>query len=356
MRTITPKELYELKKDSYVITDTRSPKEYDHGHIFGAVNNMTDFPKDKMLIVCGDASDIPEDIDAYTLTGGYRGWTDFMLSRPDCAKTAEQSICDKFHTSILSKFNKAVSDYKLVNDGDKIAVCISGGKDSMLMAKLFQEMKRRSTVTFDLVFLVMDPGYSFENRAIILRNAAALNIPAEVFETDIFEAVDNTEKHPCFLCAKMRRGNLYKKAKELGCNKIALGHHFDDIIESTLMGMIYGGQMQTMMPKVKSANFEGMELIRPLYLVREEAVKQWRDYCGLYFLQCACRVTREKNGTDEGGSKRAEIKALIAELKSRNPQIEHNIFRSTHNVKLSSIISYKDNGGNVHHFLDDYDS
>lgn len=357
---ITPVELAALKNGSYVINDIRSEKAFGYGHIFGAENKMTAFPEDKKVIICSEDNGgyaeklCSEGIDSYHLEGGYRAWTDYMLSRPDCAAVAEQSICGKFHTSILSRFNKAISDYRLVNDGDKIAVCISGGKDSMLMAKLFQEMKRRSEKKFELVFLVMDPGYSIENRNVILRNAAALDIPVTVFETDIFEAVDNTEKHPCFLCAKMRRGNLYSKAKELGCNKIALGHHFDDIIESTLMGMIYGGQMQTMMPKVRSANFEGMELIRPMYLIREESVKAWRDFCGLYFIQCACRVTAQKND-DESGSKRQEIKELIAELKSRNPQIEHNIFRSTNNVKLSSLISYKDKKGNVHHFLDDYD-
>ena len=276
-----------------------------------------------------------------------------MTDNSRCTKI-EQSIRTEFHKGILTPFKKAVADYKLINSGDKIAVCISGGKDSMLMAKLFQEMSKRSDVAFETVFLVMDPGYSPRNLENIKRNAELLEIPAVYFETDIFSHVNEARSNPCALCAKMRRGSLYSKAKELGCSKIALGHHFDDVIESILMGMIYGGQVQTMLPRLKSANFEGMELIRPLYLIREAEVKRWAEYNGLEFIRCACRFTAES--TDKGSSKRQEIKELIAELTKRNPQIEKNIFRSVENVNLKSIVSYKDKNGEVHSFLDDFDN
>lgn len=227
----------------------------------------------------------------------------------------------------------------------------------MLMAKLFQELKRHNKFDFDLKFLVMDPGYNEANRKLIEENAAALNIPITVYESDIFEAVVNIEKSPCYLCARMRRGHLYAKAKEMGCNKIALGHHYDDVIETILMGMLYGAQVQTMMPKLHSTNFEGMELIRPMYLIREEAIEAWRDYNGLRFLQCACKFTEmcatEENEA-ESASKRKEIKQLIAQLKEVNPFVEGNIFKSVENVNLKTIIAYKENGVK-HHFLDDYD-
>ena len=210
----------------------------------------------------------------------------------EIAKRAEDSIKKKFHKKLFSRFTKAIKEYELIQPNDKIAVCISGGKDSFLMAKLFQELKRHNKIPFELVFLVMDPGYNKENREIIERNAEMLNIPITVFETDIFDSVLNIDKSPCYLCARMRRGHLYHRAKDLGCNKIALGHHYDDVIETIVMGMLYGGQMQTMMPKLKSANFEGMELIRPMYLIREEHVKAWRDYNGLHFIQCACKFTQ----------------------------------------------------------------
>ena len=225
----------------------------------------------------------------------------------------------------------------------------------MLMAKLFQELKRHDKFPFELVFLVMDPGYSLENRSIIEKNAEAMSIPLTIFESEIFEAVYNVEKSPCYLCARMRRGHLYSKAKELGCNKIALGHHFDDVIETILMGMLYGGQVQTMMPKLHSTNFEGMELIRPMYLIREDEIKHWRDYNDLHFIQCACRFTDTCTTCTptNTGSKRQEIKHLIAEMKKVNPQVEMNIFRSVENVNLKTVIAYKDDYG-THSFLDEY--
>ena len=270
---------------------------------------------------------------------------------------AEESIRKKFHKQIFSPFAKACKTYKLISEGDRIAVCISGGKDSMLMAKLFQEIKRHRQMNFELVFLVMDPGYNKENRALIESNAKQLGIPITVFESDIFETVENVGKSPCYLCARMRRGHLYSKAKELGCNKIALGHHFDDVIETILMGMLHSGQIQTMMPKLHSTNFEGMELIRPMYLIREEDICKWRDYNGLRFLQCACRFTENCSTQSEDGttdSKRLDTKNLIAKLKETNPFVENNIFKSVENVNLNTIIAYKEKGVR-HHFLDDYE-
>lgn len=269
---------------------------------------------------------------------------------------AEESIRKKFHKQLFSPFAKACKSYELIQDGDHIAVCISGGKDSMLMAKLFQEIKRHRKVNFDLTFIVMDPGYNKENRELIEYNAQKLGIPVTIFESSIFDAVDTIEKNPCYLCARMRRGYLYSKAKELGCNKIALGHHYDDVIETILMAMLHGGQIQTMMPKLHSTNFEGMELIRPLYLIREEDICKWRDYNELQFLQCACHFTATCSTCDEDGnssSKRLETKNLIAKLKENNPYIEGNIFKSVENVNLSTVIAYKKDGVK-HHFLEDY--
>ena len=244
----------------------------------------------------------------------------------------------------------------MIQEGDHIAVCISGGKDSMLMAKLFQEIKRHRQVDFELTFLVMDPGYSKENRMLIEKNAEMLGIPITIFESTIFDTVDNVGKNPCYLCARMRRGYLYSKAKELGCNKIALGHHYDDVIETILMGMLHSGQFQTMMPKLHSTNFEGMELIRPMYLVRESDICRWRDYNELHFLQCACHFTETCSTCHEDGttsSKRLETKKLIAKLKETNPFVENNIFKSAENVNLSTIIGYKKDGER-HSFLDEY--
>ncbi len=274
----------------------------------------------------------------------------------DKKETAEKSIQKKFHKQLFSPFAKACKDYKLITDGDHIAVCISGGKDSMLMAKLFQEIQRHRQMEFDLTFLVMDPGYNKENRELIESNASDLGIPITIFESTIFDAVDTIDKNPCYLCARMRRGHLYNKARELGCNKIALGHHYDDVIETILMSMLYGAQIQTMMPKLHSTNFEGMELIRPLYLIREEDICAWRDYNELRFLQCACHFTETcstVNEDDPSVSKRLETKRLIAELKKTNPFIESNIFRSVENVNIDTVIEYKKDGVR-HHFLEDY--
>ncbi|MDE7323989.1 MAG: ATP-dependent sacrificial sulfur transferase LarE [Lachnospiraceae bacterium] len=268
----------------------------------------------------------------------------------------EQDLRKKYRKNLWCKFTRAIREYDMVQEGDRIAVCISGGKDSMLMAKLFQELKRHNKFDFDVKFLVMDPGYKPENRQLIESNARRLNVPLTIFESDIFESVFHIENSPCYLCARMRRGYLYSKARELGCNKIALGHHFDDVIETILMGMLYGAQVQTMMPKLHSTNFEGMELIRPMYLIREEHIKAWRDYNNLRFLQCACRFTENSTfqGDLENTSKRKEIKQLIRQLRQINPFVENNIFKSVENVNLSTIIAYKQDGVR-HHFLDDYE-
>ncbi len=270
------------------------------------------------------------------------------------AEMAENSIRKRFHRKLFSKFAQAVVAYELIRPNDRIAVCMSGGKDSFLMAKLFQEIKRHDKFPFELVFLVMDPGYAPENRAAVMRNADLLNIPVTVFETDIFENVTAVKKSPCYLCARMRRGHLYHKAQELGCNKIALGHHYDDVIETILMGMLYGGQVQTMMPKLKSTNFEGMELIRPMYFIREEDIKAWRDRNGLHFLQCACRFTADCADT-LATSKRQRVKELIRSLRAEDPAIEQNIFKSVENVNLATVLAYKDKQNVRHNFLDDYD-
>lgn len=270
----------------------------------------------------------------------------------DRAKEAEHSINKKFHKAIWSRFTAAINDYDLIQEGDRIAVCISGGKDSMLMAKLFQELKRHNKFPFEVEYIVMDPGYSKANRRQIESNAALLNVPVKIFESDIFNSVFNIEKSPCYICARMRRGYLYSQAQSMGCNKIALGHHYDDVIETILMGMLYGGQVQTMMPKLHSTNFEGMELIRPMYLIREDDIKRWRDYNKLTFLQCACKFT-ETSQEREDLSKRLEIKNMIKELKKVNPQVESNIFKSVENVNLDTVIGYKQNSVK-HSFLESY--
>ncbi len=268
---------------------------------------------------------------------------------------AEESLRKKFHKKLFSAFAKAIVAYDMIREGDCIAVCISGGKDSVLMAKLFQELQRHRKFAFDLKFLVMDPGYSGKNRKLIEENTRLLGIPVTVYETDIFENVTHIEKSPCYICARMRRGHLYSKAKEMGCNKIALGHHYDDVIETILMGMLYGAQMQTMMPKLRSTNFEGMELIRPMYFIREADIIAWRDYNELKFLQCACKFTESNAYADpDSDSKRQKVKALIRKLKSDDPEIEQNIFKSVENVSLSTVVAYKDKQGNRHHFLDEY--
>ena len=296
---------------------------------------------------------------AYSLTGGYAAWLRREIARQesgDLRARVEQSIRTKYKAPLLSRFVRAIKDYRLIRDGDRIAVCISGGKDSMLMAKLFEELRRHSQWDFDVKYLVMDPGYNEANRRIIETNARNLGIPITVFESNIFESVYHIEKSPCYLCARMRRGHLYTYARELGCNKIALGHHYDDVIETILMGMLYGSQIQTMMPKLHSTNFPGMELIRPMYLIREDDIKSWRDSNGLHFIQCACKFTDTCTSCNNGQnhSKRQEIKELIRELKKINPGVENAIFRSVENVCLDTVIAYKQKG-TVHHFLDSYE-
>ncbi len=378
---ISWQEVKELDADTFVLIDIRDEMSYNYGNISDSylipaedlLGKVEQFKNKRLVLYCkkGETSlEKAEELreagfDAYSLKGGYLGWLMERMSSEEESKDEEDTTCfdieqslrKKFKKSIWARFTKAIRDYELVQEGDKIAVCISGGKDSMLMAKLFQELQRHRKVNFDLVFLVMDPGYSPENRQIIESNAKKMNIPITVFESDIFESVFYVEKSPCYLCARMRRGHLYNKAKELGCNKIALGHHYDDVIETILMGMLYGAQMQTMMPKLHSSNFEGMELIRPLYLVREDDIKHWRDYNGLYFLQCACKFTETCSSCQEDGqstSKRLEVKNLIKEMKKTNPYVEGNIFKSVENVNLSTVIAYKKDGVK-HHFLDTYD-
>ena len=249
---------------------------------------------------------------------------------PDSARKAADCLGKRFRKTLWSPFTKAINTYELLRPGDRVAVCISGGKDSMLMAKLFQKLREHTKFPFEVRFLVMDPGYSPANRRLIEDNARALGIPIEIFETDIFGSVFNVEKSPCYLCARMRRGYLYSFARQLGCNKIALGHHFNDVIETILMGMLYGAQIQTMMPKLHATNFPGMELIRPMYLIREDDIKAWRDYNHLTFLQCACRFTEQSaaDADDHQRSRRVEARQLIRQLKKTNPDIENHIFRS----------------------------
>ena len=367
-----------MKREDYNLIDIRDELSFSYGNIPGSINIteemlLADAEKwrEKTVVLCCKKGESSLALatrlreagwDAYSLQGGYLAW--LMQKMQEEEQTPEittfdieQSLRKKFKKSIWSKFTKAIRDYELVQEGDKIAVCISGGKDSMLMAKLFQELQRHHKVEFELVFLVMDPGYSAANRQIIENNAKKLGIPITIFESDIFDAVFEIEKSPCYLCARMRRGHLYYQAKQLGCNKIALGHHYDDVIETILMGMLYGAQMQTMMPKLHSTNFEGMELIRPLYLVREDDIKKWRDYNHLYFLQCACKFTETCSSCQENeqnNSKRLEVKNLIREMKKTNPYVEGNIFKSVENVNLSTIIAYKKDGVK-HHFLETYD-
>ena len=265
----------------------------------------------------------------------------------------ERSIIKKFRKEIWRMFVRAVRDYQMIDEGDKVAVCISGGKDSFLLAKCLEELKRHGDVNFDIVYLTMNPGYNQKNLDRLIENSKILNIPLEVFETNIFNVVSNMTNSPCYICARMRRGHLYAKAKELGCNKIALGHHFDDVIETILMGMLYGAQVQTMMPKLHSSNYEGMELIRPLYLVKEESIIAWTKYNDLHFLQCACHFT-EQNKLDNVSSKRQEVKELIASLRKKYEDIDINIFRSVENINLNTIIGYHDDSVK-YNFLDDYD-
>lgn len=270
------------------------------------------------------------------------------------SKNVEKSIIKKYRKEIWKPFVKAINDYKLIEENDKIAVCISGGKDSFLMAKCFQELKRHGKIKFDLKFIVMNPGYNEKNAKMIEKNARKLEIPIHVFTSDIFNIVANlTEGNPCYLCARMRRGYLYNEAKNLGCNKIALGHHFDDVIETTLLSMFYSGEIKTMMPKLHSDNFKGLELIRPMYLVKERYIKSWVNYNNLTFLNCACRFT-ENCSIDDSASKRLQVKKLVDNLRKDNKYIEQNIFNSVANINLTQIIGYHKEG-EVYNFLDDYD-
>lgn len=267
----------------------------------------------------------------------------------------ERSIIKKYRKTIWTKFVKAINEYELIKDGDKIAVCISGGKDSMLLAKCMQELHKHGKRNFELEFVVMDPGYNTYNRQVIIDNAELLGIPIQIFDTQIFDAVAGVDESPCYLCARMRRGYLYKYAQSIGCNKIALGHHFDDAIETILMNMLYAGEIKTMMPKLHSTNHEGMELIRPLYLVKEADIIAWKNYHDLQFIQCACRLTENCSlGDSGGGSKRQEMKVLIKKFRQTNPHIEMNIFKSVHNVNLNTIIGYREDD-KVYSFLEDYD-
>ena len=270
----------------------------------------------------------------------------------DMNEKREVTASRAFKEKLFRPFTKAIVEFDMIHPNDKIAICISGGKDSMLMAKLFQELKRHDKFPFELAFIVMDPGYNPENRKMIEDNAEKLGVPIEIFDTRIFDAVYKIDKSPCYLCARMRRGWLYKYARELGCNKIALGHHYDDVIETNLMGMLWGGQIQTMMPKLRSQNYEGMELIRPMYYVREKDIENWRDRNELTFLRCACRFTEACE--DDNSSKRLETKLLIRELKKTNPRVEANIFNSMRNVNIDTVLVYKQHG-EVHRFTDDYD-
>ena len=277
-----------------------------------------------------------------------------LIIREKKKEEIERSIIKKYRRTIWRAFTKALNEYQLIQEGDRVAVCISGGKDSMLLAKLIQELKKHGEINFDATFLIMNPGYNKDNWKIIQDNAKLLGIPLTVFETNIFDTVATIDRNPCYLCARMRRGYLYSKAKELGCNKIALGHHFDDVIETILMGMLYSGKIETMLPKLHSQNFEGMELIRPLYLVREDAIQSWRDSNGLYFIQCACRFTENCVSCGGGrGSKRDEMKKLIAQFRKTSDVMDVNIFNSVKNINLRKVIGYQMDGAK-YNFLDDY--
>ena len=371
---ITVAEFLKTDGKERLVVDMRSEFERNYGFIPLSVYMSEEeilsgeFDEGKEIVICcarGEKSLlVAEELrkkgyDAYSLKGGYAEWLRAQIAKKvdeDYCKRVEHSIQKKFKRDTLSKFIKAIKEYDLVKEGDRIAVCISGGKDSMLMAKLFQELKRHSDVEFDVKYIVMDPGYNSINRQIIEENARRLNVPITVYESDIFDAVYNIEKSPCYVCARMRRGYLYRFAKESGCNKIALGHHYDDVIETILMAMLYGAQIQTMMPKLHSSNFEGMELIRPMYFIREDDIKAWRDYNDLHFIQCACKFTDTCTTCEPDGrtkSKRQEVKQLIKTLKQNNPEVEKCIFRSVENVNLDKIIAYKKDGETIS-FLDNY--
>lgn len=374
---ITIEELADIHPSLYRFCDVRDEVSYRYGSIPKAENisNIVELAEEGKLdknisyvLYCMkgiQSMDMAYELrgmgyDAVSLKGGYAAWltSSYREDYEDKQKEVETSIRKTFHKCIFSPFAKAINEYELLKPGDKVAVCISGGKDSMLMAKLFQEIKRHNKFDFELVFLVMDPGYSEVNRLVIEKNARMLGVHITIFETQIFDAVYDVKQSPCYLCARMRRGYLYSKAKELGCNKIALGHHYDDVIETILMGMLYGAQVQTMMPKLHSTNFEGMELIRPMYYIREDDIMRWRDFNNLHFIQCACHFTDTCSSCREDGttaSKRMEIKQLIKDMKKVNPYVEGNIFKSVYNVSLGTVIEYKDKDGVKHNFLENYD-
>lgn len=380
MNTITVEELEKIDSENSYILDIRSNNDYSKGTMNHAIHipleivndSLDSIPKEKdIYVLChtGQKSiDVVELLEengyqAYNIEGGYRSYLRLQLGRiveeketmSERTKDIERSIIKKYRKTIWRGFTKSINEYELIKDGDKIAVCISGGKDSMLMAKLLQELKRHGKNNFELIFLVMNPGYNEENWQIILDNAKLLGIPLTVFNTEIFDIVATVDNSPCYLCARMRRGYLYSKAKELGCNKIALGHHFDDVIETILMGMLYSGNVETMMPKLHSKNFEGMELIRPMYLIKEDDILAWRDYNKLNFIQCACRFTEMCSSCGGAkGSKRDEMKELVKQFRATSDVIEMNIFNSVKNINLHKIIGYK-NDGVEYNFLDDYD-
>ena len=377
IREISPEEWEKEEYKNFTAIDIRDEAEYELGHVDNALwMSISDLlredralDKSKAYLLYCKYGTISRELGERLLDEGYHvanlsgGYGQYILmkiksaSEDERREEIEKSLRKKFKKSVFTPFAKAINDFALIQEGDNICVCISGGKDSMIMAKLFQELKRHNKFPFSVQFLCMDPGYNEYNRKIIEENAKLLGIPLHFFESDIFESVFEIESSPCYVCARMRRGHLYSKAKELGCNKIALGHHFDDVIETVLMGMLYSGQFQAMMPKLHSTNFPGMELIRPLYYVREDDIKHWRDYNKLNFIQCACKFTETCSTCHTDGttsSKRLETKKLIAELKKTNPFIEKNIFRSTENVSKQTILGLKDKGIK-HSFLEWYD-
>ncbi len=424
---LTPAELDAFLPDEYMLVDTRTQEEYEHGFIPGCVlfspeqirmylereeaaleiaeeesslslheatkdhaaasaaavpgeapaavpevKVLTPFShKKKVVLYCKNGTvtkDLADEMrmlgyEAYSLTGGYGSWALHAIQKEaqndEVRERVERGLQKKFHADLLNPFARAILKYNMIENGDKIAVCISGGKDSMIMAKLFQEFQKHGQFQFELVFLCMDPGYNEANRHIIESNARMLGVPMEIFETNIFDSVYNIKTSPCYLCARMRRGYLYKEAKARGCNKIALGHHFDDAIETALMGMLNSGQFNAMMPKLRSTSYPGMELIRPLYFVREDDIKHWRDYNNLHFIQCACHFTDtcttcavNPDGTHTG-SKRVLTKQLIASLKKDIPDVETNIFHATENVTMDQLLGWKEHGVK-HSFLDEY--
>ena len=377
IQSVSPEELQSWDPSEYILIDIRDEESFRQGSLPGAVHITREelesgraaLPAGKKpVIFCmfgGMSLRTAEKLQdgglsVWHLSGGYGQWLVGQLQQitdvEERRELIEKSLRKRFSKRITSRFVKAISDYELLSPGDRVAVCISGGKDSMLMAKLFQEIRRRNKFNFETVFLCMDPGYSPATLGMIQENARLLGIPLTMFSSRIFDAVDTIPHSPCYICARMRRGYLYSKAKELGCNKIALGHHYDDVIETTLMSILYSGQTQTMMPKLHSMNFEGMELIRPMYLIREDDIKRWRDENDLHFIRCACHFTETiaHEGSGDSSSKRIEAKQLIAQLKKTNENVEGNIFRSMENIHLDAVLGYKQ-GGVRHSFLDDYD-